>query len=163
MVEYDDPEQYIKSVPGYKRKYPKSWSLSMTPKELSYFLFKKKRCREYFCDGKLKRYTRTGYVGLQYDTDYNEAFSGWSRNYETEIRYRCPDCGRDYSLSELALGEEIIPASNLGKTKDEIIAHDQRVIAKHENTNPKLIFICVILGFVIPPVISLLLIALQLL
>lgn len=164
MGEYDDSEQYIKSVPGYKRKYPKSWSLSMTPKELFYFLFKKKRCREFFCDGKLHRYTCTGYAGLRYFADYGDSgYSKWTRNYETEIRYRCPDCGRDYTLSELALGEEINPDSNLRETKDQIIAHDQRVVAQRENRNLKPFLVFIILFIVVPPVIGLLWVALSLL
>lgn len=87
---------------------------------------------------------RTSYVVLQYFADFGDrGFSRWSRNYQTEIRYRCPACGRDYSLSELALGKEISPASNSAQTRDQIIAHDQRVIAQRENTNlkPVLVFI----------------------
>lgn len=36
------------------RKYPKSYSYTMSPKELSYFIFKRKKCP--LCNNKMKKY-----------------------------------------------------------------------------------------------------------
>ncbi len=126
MVDEYDPEEHLKNIPGYERKYPRAWSVSMTPKEAAYFFFKRKRCLGPLCSAKLTRYSNKEYVGLQ---DFAGAGSTGGnvsrRTYEFEIRYKCCRCGRDYSLSELAIGEKISPASDRGKTREQVVAADR--------------------------------------
>ena len=75
--------------------------MDFTPKELKYFLFAKKICPR--CGGKLSRSKeyRTRY-GWEFHESRDPVFSDNAKVKYYSYYFTCTDCGRKFSLSELA-------------------------------------------------------------
>lgn len=138
MVQIDlhsyDPDKY----PDDFESYAKFYSFQCTPKEMWFFLFKKKLCMRDDCGTKLKRFSNKEYVGLApFSTDISQNGGPLRREYDVAVFYRCPKCGSEYSLSELAIGEIISPVSPRGRTQEEIIADDIDTIKAYNRDRNK--------------------------
>lgn len=75
-------------------------AITFDKNELKYYLFKKKNCP--ICGNKMTKYTDKTYVGKVRDYNSIGNSSMQPDEYRINIYYRCDNCGKLFSLQELA-------------------------------------------------------------
>ena len=91
----------MKEDSSKKTKKHDGFAYVFTPKEFCYFVFKKKNCPE--CGKKMKKIKEYNTVNGSY---FNENANGilWDKeNVKNYIyKFKCENCGKEFSLKELA-------------------------------------------------------------